>query len=111
MSIEIYISDCYNLSRCIYVVREENMGHERTNSGTNLKRLWGIPAVQVRYHKDGTWFMPVDHFPAAFCDPNGYVLFKTKEEYENSSFLTIGVRVNVHNGIYMIPGYTKKKHV
>jgi hypothetical protein len=53
--------------------------------------------------------MPVDKFPAALCDPNGYVLFKTKEEYENSSFLDIGNRVNARNGIWKIPNYLKMK--
>ena len=85
------------------------MGDYKTNSGKNLKRLWKIPASQVRYHKDGTFFMPVDKFPAALCDPNRYVLFKTKEEYENSSFLDIGNRVNVRNGIWEIPNYLKMK--
>jgi len=84
------------------------MGHEKTNSDEKLRRLWQIPAVQVRYHKDGTWFMPLDDFPAALCDCNGYVLFRTKREYEKSSFLAIGVRVNVVGGICRIPGYIEK---
>jgi len=85
------------------------MGGYKTNSGDNLKRVWNIPAVQVRYHKDGTFFMPVDKFPAALCDPNGYVLFKTKEEYEKSSYLELGNRLNVRHGIWRIPGYIKMK--
>ncbi len=84
-------------------------GGSKTDSGENLKKLWKIPAAQVRYHKDGTFFMPVDKFPAALCDPNGYVLFKTKAEYEKSSFLDIGTRVNVRNGIGKIPNYLKMK--
>tara|TARA_B100001964_G_scaffold178872_1_gene197318 strand:- start:565 stop:735 length:171 start_codon:yes stop_codon:yes gene_type:complete len=52
----------------------------KTNSGENLRKAWNILAVQAHYHKDGTFFMPADKFPAAFCDPNGYVLFKTKGE-------------------------------
>lgn len=83
------------------------MGGYKTNSGEYLKRLWKIQANQVRYHKDGTFFMPVDKFPAALCDPNGYVLFKTKAEYEKSSFLDIGSRVNVRKGISRIPHYHK----
>ena len=85
------------------------MGGNRTNSGENLKRLWKIPAAQVRYHKDGKFFMPVDKFPAALCDPNGYVLLKTKEEYEKSLCLDIGSRVNVRNGIWKIPNYLRMK--
>jgi hypothetical protein len=85
------------------------MGGYKTNSGENLKRRWNIPAVQVRYHKDGTFFMPVDKFPAAFCDPNGYILFKTQEAYENSSYLEIGNRVNIRHGIWKVPGYIHMK--
>lgn len=85
------------------------MGGYKTNSGDNLKRAWNIKADQVRYHKDGMFFMPVDKFPAALCDPNGYILFKTKEEYEKSSHLDLGSRINVRRGIWKIPGYIKMK--
>jgi hypothetical protein len=85
------------------------MGSYKTNSGENLKKMWNIRAIQVRYHKDGIFYMPVDKFPAAFCDPNGYVLFKTKDEYEKSAFLVIGDRVNVRGGIWRIPGYVRVK--
>jgi hypothetical protein len=88
---------------------EDIMGSYKTNSGENLKKVWHIPANQVRYHKDGTFFMPVDKFPAAFCDPNGYVLFKTKDEYEMSLYIEIGSRVNVRTGICGIPCYVKMK--
>lgn len=83
------------------------MGGYRTNSGENLKKLWKIPAQQVRYHKDGTFFMPFDRFPAALCDPYGYVLFNTQKEYENNKHIEIGSRVNVRCGISKLPGYTK----
>ena len=57
------------------------MSGYKTNSGDNLKRQWGIPAVQARYHKDGTRFMPLERFPDALCDPNGYVVFQSEREY------------------------------
>lgn len=81
------------------------MGGYRTNSGENLKKVWKIPAQQVRYHKDGTFFMPVDKFPAALCDPDGYILFNTQREYETSQYVEIGNRVNVRHGIKRVPGY------
>lgn len=84
------------------------MGGYKTNSGENLRRVWNIPAVQVRYHKDGTFFMPIDKFPAALSDPNGYVLFKTREEYEKAPGLNAGNRINVRPGVWKIPGYVKK---
>lgn len=83
------------------------MGGYRTNSGENLKKQWKIQAVQVRYHKDGTFYMPLDRFPAALCDPKGYILFNTQIDYERCSYLEIGSRVNARNGISKIPGYVK----
>lgn len=53
--------------------------------------------------------MPIDKFPAALCDPNGYILFNTKEEYEKSSYLEVDNRLNVRNGIWRIAGYVKMK--
>jgi len=63
----------------------------------------------VRYHKDGTFFMPIDRFPAAFCYPDGYIMFNSKQEYENNQYVEIGTRVNVRCGIKKIPGYTRMR--
>jgi hypothetical protein len=79
----------------------------KTNSGENLKRQWNIPAVQVRYHKDGKWFMPLERFPDALCDPNGYVVFHNEQEYQSSPYLEIGQRVNVRGGISKVPSYVR----
>ena len=81
-------------------------GH-RTNSGAQLQKEWQIPAKQVRYHKDGVWFMPLDRFPSALCDPNGYVLFASQKDYESSRHLSIGNRVNVRSGVSRVPGYVR----
>ena len=85
------------------------MGGYRTNSGENLKRQWNIPAQQVRYHKDGTFFMPINHFPSALCDPNGYIIFNNQEEYMANRHIETGSRINVRCGINKLPGYTKMK--
>jgi hypothetical protein len=47
----------------------------KTNSGENLRRKWKIPALQARNHKEGTFFMPLELFPGALCDSNGYIVF------------------------------------
>lgn len=83
-------------------------GH-RTNSGARLQKLWQIPAKQVRYHKDGVWFMPLEQFPGALCDPDGYVVFATQWEYESSRHLSIGNRVNVKFGVSRVPGYVRAR--
>jgi hypothetical protein len=86
------------------------MSGYKTNSGENLKRQWGIPAIQVRDHKDGKWFMPLERFPGALCDPNGYVVFQSEREYTSSSYLEIGQRVNVPGGVSKVPGYVRAPH-
>ncbi len=80
----------------------------KTNSGERLRREWQIPVLQARYHKDGNWFMPLDRFPGALCDPHGYVIFETQSAYESSRYLDIGQRVHVRRGISKLPGYMRK---
>jgi hypothetical protein len=79
----------------------------RTGSGRLLNEKWGIGARHALYHKEGTWFNVLERFPGALCDSNGYVLFATKEEYENSPELTIGQRTNVLGGISKLKGYVR----
>lgn len=85
------------------------MSGYKTNSGENLRREWNIPVVQARYHKDGTWFMPLERFPGALCDPNGYVVFDSRNAYGSSPDLKFGKRVNVRRGVSKLPGYVKFK--
>jgi hypothetical protein len=80
----------------------------RTGSGRQLNLDWSIGAQHVLYHKDGTWFNVLERFPGALCDPNGYVLFATKEQYVNSSHLNINQRTNVPGGISQLHGYVRK---
>jgi hypothetical protein len=79
----------------------------RTDSGKALDARWNIGASHALYHKDGTWFNVLKHFPGALCDPNGYVLFDTKEKYESSPHLKIGQRTNVPGGISTLVGYVR----
>lgn len=84
------------------------MAGYKTNSGENLRRKWDIPVKKARYHKDGSFYMPLGEFPGALCDPSGYVMFKTKKEYESSSYLRHGngTRLNV-NDISRMPNYQR----
>ncbi|SVD40990.1 uncharacterized protein METZ01_LOCUS393844 [marine metagenome] len=83
----------------------------RANTGSNLIREWRINALQGRFHIDGHFYERLERFPAVLCDQHGYVLFETREEYENSPYLKIGQKVNVasHIGdISCMPGYIQK---
>lgn len=79
----------------------------RTGSGKALNEKWKIGVAHALYHKEGTWFNVLERFPGALCDPNGYVLFATKEEYKNSPHLKIGQRTNVPGGISSLPSYVR----
>ena len=76
-------------------------------NGKLLKDLWNVDVVHALYHKDGTFFENLRDFPGALFDDNGYVIFKTEQEYNNCSYLDIGQKLNVHQGISSIPGYKR----
>ena len=81
----------------------------RTNSGRNLKDEWNIAAKHVLYHKDGNYYNHLLLFPAALCDPSGYVLFKDEMEYINSHHLQHGKQLHVPRCISSMPGYIKMR--
>jgi 5-methylcytosine-specific restriction protein A len=80
----------------------------RTGFGRELNRRWSIGAAHALYHKNGTWFNVLERFPGALCDPQGYVLFATKQQFLDCPHLQIGARVNVHGTLSEIPGYVRK---
>jgi hypothetical protein len=76
-------------------------------SGDELREKWKIPAIQARFHHNGTFYARLTRFPAALCDQDGYVVFDTEGQYHDSPYLRVGKRVNVLKGISSIPGYVK----
>jgi hypothetical protein len=78
-------------------------------NGIECRELWKIPAEHVLYREDGTFYMPLERFPGALCDANGYILFKTERDYKECPQLRIGVRVDVPKGIAQIPGYVRAR--
>jgi TnpA family transposase len=88
----------------LYLQGEQTMTI-RINTGENLRREKNIPARKVYFHKDGTFYENLDIFPGALADTMGYLLFQTEEDYYNSSYLNIGIKTNVPNGISKVPGY------
>jgi hypothetical protein len=77
--------------------------------GKFLCELWNVDVKHALYHHDGTFFENLRGFPGALFDYNGYVIFKTEQEYKNSSYLNIGQKLNVIYGISSIPGYKKMR--
>ena len=90
------------------------MGGVKSDSGERLQREWKIPAVQTRYHWKGDFFMPLDKFPGALADRNGYVVFQDSNAYFNDSHLdhrgsSINPRLGVPGGISTLRGYVRMK--
>lgn len=79
-------------------------------SGRVLNQRWKVNARHALYSEDGTWYHILTEFPAALFDANGYILFATKEEYENCEDITIGQHLHVPDGISRVPGYVKVIH-
>ncbi len=81
----------------------------KTDSGKRLNVVWGIGAQHALYHKNGNWYERLERFPGALCDPKGYIIFKTEEEFLNCLHLDIATKVHVKGGgaISEIPGYVK----
>ena len=75
--------------------------------GDGLIKRWNIPALQARLHRDGHWYEHLNRFPAALCDPYGYILFETEQAFRNCKQINLGQQVNVPGGISSIPGYKK----
>jgi hypothetical protein len=76
-------------------------------TGQELARRWKVTVRHALYHRDGTWYNNLEQFPGALFDPRGYVIFKTREDYEKSPFLHRGIELNVPGGISSLPGYVR----
>ena len=72
-----------------------------------MDEQWRVGARHALYEENGKFYMPLERFPGAYFDANGYVLFETRAQYENCAALNIGVRVNVTGGIASLPAYIK----
>lgn len=77
--------------------------------GDYLNSHYGIGAKQARYREDGVWYHPLNKFPGALFDGNGYVLFDSQAQYEQCDSIKKGPDANhihVSEGISSLPGYT-----
>lgn len=76
-------------------------------TGKYLNALWKVYAKHALYRKDGGWYHHLKNFPGALFDYHGYVLFRTREEYERCPFLRHNQELNVPEGIANIPSYVR----
>lgn len=76
-------------------------------TGKQLNQEWKVNARHALYREDGRWYHLLEQFPGALFDAYGYIVFKTREEYENCTYLSIGNEINIRDGISSIPGYVR----
>jgi hypothetical protein len=87
----------------------DGAGSDEALSGKTLNRRWGVGAIHALYHKDGTFYEELKQFPGALFDRNGYVLFKTKTDYDAARGLRHGAKLNVPGGISSLIGYQRRR--
>ncbi len=78
-------------------------------TGRQLNDEWKVRASHALFHKDGTYYNHLQYFPGALFDMNGYVLFRSEEEYQKSPHLQHGQQLHVPGGISSMPGYVRMR--
>ena len=82
------------------------------NIGAKLNREWNVNAAHALYRRVGDWYHTLKAFPGALFDANGYILFETREDYEQCPRLTVRYKSRTTHvsapGISAIPGYVQK---
>jgi hypothetical protein len=84
------------------------------NEGKQLNQKWKVGARHALYNTEGRFFMMLERFPGALFDPNGYLLFPTKEDFESfcqRRGVSAGKRLNVDGGIASHPAYIRVRPV
>lgn len=76
-------------------------------TGKQLNELWNVHAAHALYREDGTWYHHLAAFPGALFDRNGYVVFRSREEYERSPYLRHAQDLHVPTGIAAMPNYVR----
>lgn len=74
-------------------------------NGKQLTKLLSITALHSLYREDGKWYHHLKKFPGVLFDKNGYVVFATKEDYENNPLLVRQKDLHITNGISSLAGY------
>jgi hypothetical protein len=78
----------------------------RSDSGKRLCQRWGVPA-QGYFDKNGKWYHVPQSFPAALCDPRGYILFRAEKDLAGCAGLAVGKTIHVPSGISKLQGYRR----
>lgn len=88
-------------------IGDPSSGMSENLSGRKLSKRWKVDVRHALYHREGTFYENIRRFPGALFDYHGYVVFETEPDYQASSYLLKGQKLNVPGGISSIPGYIK----
>ncbi len=82
---------------------------EHRDAARRLNNAWRVGARDYRFRETGDWYLPLVLFPAAYFDRNGYVLFRTKEDYHSikRKYAHGRKQVSLPGGIATLPGYVR----
>jgi hypothetical protein len=75
-------------------------------SAPELARRWGLKVKQARYGGWGNWYGPLDRFPAALLDENGYYLVPERRDLEIER-ISVGKEINVRGG-HLLPTWIRQ---
>lgn len=82
------------------------MANPRSDTAKNRAARWGLTVEHALYRKTGDWYHKLERFPGALLDEHGYVVFETKQAFDECPWLRVRQDVGVpHGGIKQIPGY------
>ncbi|MEA5425403.1 HNH endonuclease [Arcicella lustrica] len=76
-------------------------------TANKIEKIVKTGVLHALYREDGGWYHHLKRFPGALFDYHGYVLFETKEDYDNNPSLIHRQDLNVKNGISSLPNYRK----
>lgn len=74
-------------------------------TGNYLNKILGLNTKHALYRSDGKWYHHLKIFPGALLDDNGYVLFDSKEQYDNHELLQHKNDIHIKDGISSFSGY------
>lgn len=75
-------------------------------TGDILNKILGLNCKHALYRSDGKWYHNLKSFPAVLFDDNGYVIFNSKEQYENHVLLQHKADLHITDGISSLVEYT-----
>jgi 5-methylcytosine-specific restriction protein A len=76
-------------------------------TGKILNDLWNVGAKHPLYREDGKWYHHLEDFPGVLFDSNGYIVFKTEQDYLENPYLQQKQDLHITGGISSVPGYVR----